>query len=236
LDAAPEDERILHLMFGQLANDLNILTKILMYATNEFEDRTELSARANNAISILLIKQLAGRLNEGWNLIKKQFNPLYKKYEAELSDDSKQKLQELKNYFDRTNVVNKIRNQSAFHSDPLLAKEAYKLIPDNEVMVDFLSAYKGHSLYFSSELVSILGLIQLNPDAKTWQDAIDKIAKEVTGLTIVMTDFILGFMTVFAEKYISPHIGDIRDHKFSIDEGPSADTVSIPFFSSRPKD
>lgn len=121
LDAAPEDERTFHLMVGQLANDLNIMTKLLIYSMNPVSD--ELSTQASTAITMLMIKQLAGRLYEGWKTIKSQFSPLHKKYETGMSAEAKQCLDELKKYFGPNNLVNKIRNKSGFHSDPNLAKK-----------------------------------------------------------------------------------------------------------------
>jgi hypothetical protein len=98
LDAAPENERILHLMAGQLANELNILTKLTMIAFNPVAGH-EILTHANRATGMLMLKLSAGKLNEGWQFISQQFAPLYKKYEATLSDTAKQRLDELKKYF-----------------------------------------------------------------------------------------------------------------------------------------
>jgi len=236
LNTAPESERTLYLMAGQLANDLNILSKLLMYSTNEVKGGTELFVRVNTAVAMLQVKQLAGRLNEGWILIQTQFNPLFKIYEASLSSEALEKLREIKKYFNSANLVYKIRNQAAFHSDPTLAKNGFAFIPDSEPLVDFLSTYRGHCLYYTSELVAVMGLIQLEPTASSWQNALDKIVSEVTNIPVVMTDFILGYMTAFAEKFIAPHIGDITANKFTIEDGPPADSITVPFFSAPPQD
>jgi hypothetical protein len=39
LDAVPEDERLFYLMAGQLANDLNWLSNILMFSINPVDAR-----------------------------------------------------------------------------------------------------------------------------------------------------------------------------------------------------
>lgn len=232
LDAVPEDERTFHLMAGQLANDLNILTKLLTFAMNPIGGHEVLN-RANTSIAMLMIKQLAGRLNEGWVMIRDQFSPLHKKYENDLSDTAKQSRDRLNKYFGRTNLVNLLRKKAGFHLDPELAKKGYECFPEGEIFVDFLSEYRGHCFYYSSEIVAVMGMTQLVPDVK-WQEAIDQIARETTSVTNWMTDFILGFMQAFMVKYVVHAIGDITVDKITIENGPPIDTVIIPFFPDPP--
>jgi hypothetical protein len=68
LNKVPEDERTLHLMAGQLANDLNILSKLIIILLNPVSGH-EIIRNANTTSATLLIKFLAGRLNEGWELM-----------------------------------------------------------------------------------------------------------------------------------------------------------------------
>ena len=72
LNKVPEDERTFHLMAGQLANDLNILSKLIIIFSNPVSGH-EILRRANTTSAILLIKLLAGRLNEGWELMCRHF-------------------------------------------------------------------------------------------------------------------------------------------------------------------
>jgi hypothetical protein len=51
LDTAPENERMLHLMSGQLANELNILTKLTMIAFNRVSGH-EILNRANTVTDV----------------------------------------------------------------------------------------------------------------------------------------------------------------------------------------
>ena len=233
LDGVPEDERTLYLMAGQLANDLNILAKLLIYAMNPVGGDAVLN-HANTAIAMFMIKQLAGRLYEGWIMMRDHFSPLYKeKYRNDLSDKAKEGRQHLRRYFGPKNLINQIRNQSAFHSDPELAKKGYECFPQDGVFVDYLSEHRGHCFYYSSEIVAVMGLTQLVPGV-TWQEAIRKIANEITDVTNWMSDFILGFMTAFMEKYVVRTIDNIAAGKITIESGPPIDTIIIPFFAAPP--
>ena len=233
LDKAPEQERTLHLMAGHLANDLNIIAKLLIMSMNPVSGEPVLT-HAQTAITMQMIRQLAGRLHEGWAVIQELYSPLDGSYAAALSDEAKLGRKKLKKYFGRANLVNSIRNKSAFHSDPDLLRNGYALLPKDEILEDYFSEnYRGHCLFYGAEIVAVLGLTQLEP-GMTWQDAIAKIAKEIIEVMNWLTDFILGLMKAFLEKYVIPTLGDISGQKLSITNGPPIDNVIIPFFASPP--
>jgi hypothetical protein len=57
---------MLHLMSGQLANELNILTKLTMIAFNRVSGH-EILNRANTATGMLMLKLTAGKSTKGGN-------------------------------------------------------------------------------------------------------------------------------------------------------------------------
>jgi hypothetical protein len=211
LDATPEDERIFYLMAGQLANDLNFLTKLLMFAINPV-DGPPVRARVNTSLAMFQVRLLAGRLHEGWKMMKgKAFRDIYKKYETELSDETKTKLATLKNYFGRnTNLVERVRNRIGFHSDVELFKEGYKAFPPEEMFVDYLGEARGHCLYFSGEIINVFAMTKLVPNAD-WRKVVDQIARETTNIAYQITDVILDFMKVFMARYIGDTLGDLEE-------------------------
>jgi hypothetical protein len=231
LDSIPKDERMFHVMAGQLANDLNILTKLMHMAMNPVAGH-EVLTRANTTVAMLVIKLLAGRLNEGWELIKCQFPPLYNRYEGDLSDDAKQQYTNLKKYFSKKNLINAIRKQLAFHQDPKAVKSGYDAITNDETFVDYYSQFRGHCLYYSSEVIAFLAMTKLVNDADDCRAAIGQIVDETTRISKWIGDFILEFMRVFMVRYIAGSIGSIEG--ITIDDGPPLDTITIPFFCAPP--
>jgi hypothetical protein len=229
LDSIPEDERTFHVMAGQLANDLNILTKLMHMAMNPVAGH-EVLTRANTTVAMLVIKLLAGRLNEGWELISRQFSPLYKRYESDLSDDAKQRLTKLKKYFGHKNLINTIRKQLAFHQDDKAVKRGYDALTNEEIFVDYYSPFRGHCLYYSSEIIAFLAMTKLvNPaDPDDWKAAIGQIVDETIRISTWIGDFILEFMRVFMVRYVAKSIDTIEG--ITIDDGPPLDAVIIPFF------
>jgi hypothetical protein len=215
-------------MAGQLANDLNILTKLTTIAFNPVGGH-EIFARANAATGMLMLKLLAGKINEGWLLIGQQFSPLYKKYEGELSDEAKVALDYLKKYFGKSNVVNIIRNKVGFHSDMQIIQKGYEFFPTTEIFVDYLTESQGHSLYYSAEIISAVGITHLI-DEHDWRAGIDKITLEIGEIAVKMVVFFLEYMKAFVQRYIAHGVTDIHKDKFTIADGPPIDTVTIPFF------
>jgi hypothetical protein len=233
LDAAPENERTLHLTAGQLVNDLNILRNLTLIALNPVSGH-EIITHARRATVILMLKLMAGKLNEGWEFIRQQFSPLYTKYEGDLSDSAKQLLDELKKYFGKSNVVNIIRNKAGFHSDVEVMKKGYEFFPETEIFVDFLADHPGQCLYFSSEIIAIVGMTRLI-EKDDWKAGIDKIECDITGISGKMINFFLEYMRAFLERYIPDAGKDVHKDKFAIPDGPPIDTITIPFFCTPPK-
>jgi hypothetical protein len=116
LDLIPTDERLFYFMAGQILNDINILTKILIFAVNELTlSSTEGPERsAAKAQVVLILKLLAGRLYEGHKTISSTFSAkgFYKKYAADMSSDSVTELHKINKYFGSKNAIQRIRTLS----------------------------------------------------------------------------------------------------------------------------
>jgi hypothetical protein len=235
LDTAPEDERIFYLMAGQLANDLNFLTKLLMFAINPV-DGPPVRARVNTSLAMFQVRLLAGRLHEGWKMMKgKPFRDIHRKYETELTAETRNNLAALRTYFGRnTNLIERIRNKIGFHSDVKLFTEGYKAFPPDESFVDYLAAARGHCLYSSSEIINVFAMTKLVPNVD-WRRALDQIAGETTSIAYQVTDVILDFMKIFMTRYIERALGDLEEGKVVVENAPYADEVIIPFFCNPPR-
>jgi hypothetical protein len=233
LDAAPEDERTLFLIAGQFVNELNILTKLDYYFAKNSTSQQEIVKRANMTASMLLFQLTAGKANEGWELVKERFSPLYPRYEANLDDATKERLEELKKYFGKRNLVNAIRNRAGFHFDGEVMAMGYAEFPNTEVFRDYLAESHGNSLYYSAAIISTVGIAKITSESD-WKAGLDKFAQEVPCIARKVADFLIGYMTAFIDKYVA--INDISEAKFEIEDGPPLDKVTIPLFCLPPVD
>jgi hypothetical protein len=76
LDQIPADERLFYFLAGQLHNDINILTNLLIAASNELKIVDKEPPKRSGAVAqvLLLLKLTAGRLYEGHKMIKETFS------------------------------------------------------------------------------------------------------------------------------------------------------------------
>jgi hypothetical protein len=107
LDRIPADERFFYLMAGHFANDVTILSQLLIAAFNsafgrpgEFS-RDEPHNAAGLAQLFLVLKLLAGRLHEASRLIACHYfaKGLDKKYENEMSEKARNARRQFSAYF-----------------------------------------------------------------------------------------------------------------------------------------
>jgi hypothetical protein len=234
LDAVPEDERIFYLMAGQLANDLNWLTKLMMFSINPV-DGPPMRADVNRSLTMFLMRLLAGRLHEGWRMIRgKPFWDIYRRYEKELVIETEQNLRALKAYFGKAGcTVEKMRNKMGFHSDVELFKEGYKAFPPDEIFTDYCAEAQGHDYYSAADMVNIFAMTILLPKVD-WRTAYRQMVDEILTVCKQLTDVIRDMMDVFRARYIGATLGNLEKDKVVIENAPNADEVTIPFFSNPP--
>lgn len=124
LDDAPEDERTLFLMLGHFANQSAILGKWAAWAGQGGEEPPELERKGRVAQSIMVLTLLAAKLNEGWELLQKQYfgSGVSKEYSPILEKGAHDALRELGRYFGRDNAIRACRDQYAFHYDTTVLK------------------------------------------------------------------------------------------------------------------
>jgi hypothetical protein len=231
LDQIPDDERLFYFMAGQLHNDVNILTKLLLAAANELklanEEPPKLSAAS--AQVLLLLKLTAGRLYESHRMISETFSEkgFLKKHKAEMSSDTVQSLKTINKYFGGKSTIQRIRTKFAFHLDAKSISEAYANTPAEFTSVEYLSnKYRGHNLFHTSETLSSLAII--GDGMEDWQGTINRITDEITGIGYVVGNFLTGFIEIIFKKYLGPAMEHLE--MVTITDDPSIDDARLPFF------
>src|ERR1700686_38574 len=82
--AMPDDERALFILVGYVANQINLLSKLIIFSTNKTAAGVEEKLCA--AQTQMLARLVIGVLNEAWELISKRFlgSPIGKDYRSRL--------------------------------------------------------------------------------------------------------------------------------------------------------
>jgi len=231
LDQIPHDERIFYLMSSQLANDLNALAKLLIFASNGVGG-DEIQRHVATTQAMLFVKVMAGRLQEGKVMLNKAFaaKRLWKKYKNDLSQDARTNYEAINEYFGRANLIEKIRNKFAFHSDVKVVQDTYEKAPSNAPFVDYLAVrYVGHSLYYGAEALTLNAMLKATGEHDS-RVGLLKLIHEPAQVATWFDNFIRNFNVLMLSRYVGLSQDDLEARKVNITDGPVIDVVTLPFF------
>jgi hypothetical protein len=233
LDQIPHDERIFYLMASQLANDLNIIAKLLIFASNGVMKSSDpIQHHLATTQALLFIKMMAGRLHEGKRLLSKAFfnKGLWKKYKDDLPLGARAIFEEVNSYFGKENLIEKIRNKFAFHSDLDVIEGMYANAPKDALFIDYHSAqYKSHSLYYGAEALTLNAMLKVvgEPDSRA---ALLTLTQEPGRIAALFTDFVQSFTALMLTRFIGLKQDDLEGRKLDVADGPVIDDVTLPHF------
>lgn len=225
LDIIPENERILFVQLSLFANEITMLHKLIAFSNNLKGDEAVLTAQ--NVQSFFLIKLLAGKLYEGWQILQKNYfnQKLSKQYDDQVSLEGKKSIKYIKSYFKKPNAISLIRNKYAFHYDFLHIKEELNSIPEDEFLDLYLASDYGNSLYSMAHVISSYALFH-EIDSTDDLKAIDKIFKDVLG---VAKNFLMFSGVVLGEIWKTYKI-DGSFETVILHSVPDINSVTLPYF------
>ncbi|MFC5342898.1 hypothetical protein ACETK8_20130 (plasmid) [Brevundimonas staleyi] len=200
LMAAPEDERLFHLMAGQCANDLNVLAKLHLMVANSAGD-SRLDGAETSVFGSFVIRQMVGRLYEAWKLFKDRFHLIYLGYEGEWSPQSVQAWAEMKRYFGSGSLLMALRHKVSFHADADVMRDGFARVPHDVALTDYVGFAAGNALYAGSDAVLTLAMASLTGIADT-QAAMDQIYDEMARAHGWVNDLTLDYFNLFVGRHI----------------------------------
>jgi hypothetical protein len=154
LASMPQEERTFLLLLGNAANEINVLTKLVVLAGNA-KETGQFVDYVHSHQTLILLRLLIGKLHETWKLFRTNFlsnKGIATKYRAQLGDDANAAIDYLKRHFESSPLTD-IRDASAFHAPTAEEIEkAFQALPESELWYFYL-ADQGLSFYFASELV-----------------------------------------------------------------------------------
>jgi hypothetical protein len=236
LRAMPEDERALLILLGYVANQINLLSKLVIFSSNRTPDGVEHSLCA--AQTQMLARLGIGVLNEGWELISKRFlgSRIGRDYRPRLDAEGKAALDQLQKTFGGSNIINKIRTNYSFHHPYNSDVNAAFEIACNDTVSDadwnwYFSHSGYNSFYFLSDLVMMHGMLGAVGETDLIA-AQDKLTAEVSSVSENMSQFITALTTALWTTHFGAGItGEVCS---VISDAPGAFDVWIPFFMEIP--
>lgn len=236
VDRISPNEKELFFLVSHMANELSILTKILMMALsypmhNDFRDKL------HSAQFLCLMRLWVGKLYEAWHLIEEKFvrNQIAGEYVALLTPDGQSALERLKEYFDKQNLVVKIRNNFSFHYPEKHFSRTLSKYPANETMEIFISEKNINSLMYCAENVINHSMCELIAPGN-FERAIEQLANETHQVSSDLIDFAGAYVILIYERYLGDK-EDFRKKAERIDIGttPNISSLHIPFLVEVPE-
>lgn len=236
LEAAPADERTFFLMATSVANDTQALNKTLVVILGTDDSAHRIVNQANSAYAFLVLRLIAGRLNEAWKLVRRHKDMLTNRYTQYLTDQAREGLEALFAYFDHPkpgSLIWRVRDGTAFHHDEKHVAAAFDSLDPDIDLGDYLSERISNTLFYTTEMLQYETLRNLAGTSDT-VEAIQKLIQATSSQTTNFNDFIYGYTLVFAERYLLHALKRLPGESDTF-EVSNFDELSLPYFSILPK-
>ncbi|MDT5121899.1 MAG: hypothetical protein QOC96_1381 [Acidobacteriota bacterium] len=230
LDKIPELERAFYLHIGHLRNEVAMLHKLLWWNNNNPTDHSVLES-TNVAQGFMLVRIIAGKLWEGWDLVQKSYfkSKVSLLVDPKLPLRSKKALNELKSYFGKANIIAMIRNQFAFHYSPQHIRDQLTQVEDTDQLEIYMAPLNVNIFYQFSEIIANSAMLNAVDEAD-YMIALRKLFDEVLGVAVQFTNFCDGCLEYMILKYLAKKRKYVNWDNIVLTDVPRRDEPKTPFF------
>jgi hypothetical protein len=182
------------------------------------------------------MRMMAGRMWEGWIAVSKFGRQLRSDYEPHFSPQASIAISHIRSYFPQPdNLINRLRNKIGFHADPELIDRAFKSLPDDAEMGDYLSRTIGHTLFYSCEMLHYQALCEIT-GIENSVSALHTVVEELWRTTNLINSFVYGFVNSFYLKYLPDKLDAMKQNPPErLERGvPNFDEMRFSYFSHMP--
>lgn len=203
LKEVPEDKVIFFFMMAQLHNDMNAMLRVAISNYPKTKEGEEEGAEEiNQAITCFMaIRVLAGRLEEGWKVIKERFGRYFTEYETRIHPQESYKT--LRIYFSSPNVIRSIRDKAGYHFNIESMRRSYRDLPDEIDFRDYNAKILGNTLYWGAERVlthsATLLVKEIKPELENDQ-CLSFLVAEVIRISELFLDVTSAYCLAFLEE------------------------------------
>lgn len=226
----PPEESQLFLALAHLQNEISYLQRSVLW-TSDFSSDNEAEVHGQLCLSFFFTKLLAGKLNEGWQLLQSHFSnnrTLSEGFHDRGSEIGVEALKDLRKYFGKSNIIHNVRNNYTFHYSPEDFINAAKDVPDDLDMY-IEKGTNANSLYYFAEVLANRAMIN-SIDPEDIVSANQKFNAEVTKVAQLFSRFGQAFLQDIIKQH-APEIWEDRAVKVEFEDLPDFSTTQIKWFS-----
>lgn len=216
---------------GHLRNQLMVLWKLQKWSVNNPSTHPVL-INVNVAQTFLLSSLLAGKLWEGWQLLRVAYfaSKVSKSIEEHLPEKAQLGLANLKKYFKANNLIDDIRNQFAFHYDPEKVQAQLQQVEDGDEMFVCVAEKSANMFYHVSEVIVASAMLE-SVVPGDFNQATRKFYEEIGEVSRYFIDFCDGCLEYMTDEYLGTTKEELNATELIIADPPHRDEIELPFFS-----
>ncbi|MFH0984476.1 MAG: hypothetical protein V1882_02955 [Candidatus Omnitrophota bacterium] len=220
----PKDERIFYIRAMNFLTDVGISQKLLLYSFRS-PRRGKLKLSAGHIQTTFIMRNLAGLLYEGWQLIRSGFYSRKMGIKYQIKEEK-----EIKAYFKGSNIIETIRNEFAYHLDPNVVEEELASLKEYGEFEIYLNEAQGNCFYQLGEHMLLMAMMKKFHN-KNLQQASNQIFEEILRITKCMQRFFGHYLALFHRNYLG--VKSLKDMEKTTLVVPGMSKVRLPFFTFR---
>lgn len=221
-----KEERLFFYMSSWFLSEMRTLKTLYFFSMN-VKDANPLEMFGRNYRTMFLGCLLGAKLWQGWEMLQNCYFPtgIHVKYETAYSQETKQSLDSLKNYFNKgkSTIIGKIRNSTFRYPTTKKEKDAFEkyFTADDEGATYFIGETYEQSLFAINFFADNF---KESIKAKDIRNAIKIFHEEISKVAINFSRFLRGYIFCFQEKC------DFSRKDVQLKNVAIRKEVSIPFF------
>jgi hypothetical protein len=231
-----KEERALFFLLGYAANQITLLSKLVIFSTNKTPSNP-VEQQLSNAQSQILARVAIGVLAEAWELIRKRFlgTRIGKEFQPKLNPAGQKALADLKKHFGGSNLLSKLRSNVVFHhpydtdTDAAFKAAASDALWNSDWNWYFSSALY-NSFYYASEIVLLHAISNAIGETDLIK-AHERIMLEFKQVSEPMIYLIFAIN----EAILMKHLGAAAETVAIITDAPGVFDVGLPFYVEVPE-
>jgi len=230
LDNIPELERAFYVHIGHLRNEIMVIQELAWWNNNN-RSGSDVRAAVNVSQGLILIRLLAGKVWEGWDLVGRAYfsTKVSQSIEAKLSIKTRAALAELKTYFGKRNIIYMIRNQFAFHYSLPFLRDQLAKIEETDKLAIYLTKKNVNVFYEISEAIANSAMLDA-VEKGNYYAAMRKLLTEVLDVAKKFISFSDGCLEYMVKTFLLDSATGPDWQKVELTDVPRRDELQIPFF------
>ena len=221
-------ERSLLFILAHLSNEITALEKAVLWS-GRYTPGNSAEIAGQVTLMLMFLKLLAGKLNEGRNILQTHFfgQPLAREFFPFLSPESQEAAGKLKRYFGGTNAIHTTRITDAFHYSPNKMDLQLSDVPD-EMEIYVPKEGSANNLYYFAEVLANRALLEEvggNKETDVLHRLQMEIGEAAHWVHVISDDLI----KVILGKYVD-RIWESAAVEVEIGDPPKFDDIRIPWF------